>query len=412
MQKCLCSALFAGIEACIASFMTSPRRVLPLFHRSFSSIVLGAALVGITTLATAGAEEPPADLKLAPQLEKLPTDRMGPFVKLPDGAYLTVDGTFAFISRDEGKTWTQGAAILPKEGFQISNERALLRKKNGTLVLAFMNLATRGKQYWVKETNSFPADINLETWAVRSTDDGKTWKDAQCIAKGYCGAIRSMVEAADGTIVLGAQNIALTPAHHVLTGFTSPDDGHTWHPSSFTDPKGNKAPQLDLGGHGHHDGLVEPTLITLKDGRIWMLVRTGLDYFLEIFSSDSGVTWGPSRFSQIDASAAPGMLHRMADGRILLVWNRLYPEGKTEYPRRGLPWHTVPASYHREELSLAFSSDEGATWSTPKIVARRDSGKWVSYPYLFEPSPGHLWLTTMQGGLRAHFKAADFAAGK
>jgi len=69
-------------------------------------------------------------------------------------------------------------------------------------------------------------------------------------------------------------------------------------------------------------------------------------------------------------------------------------------------WSEVPVSNHREELSLAFSEDDGKTWTQPVVIARQP-GKWLSYPYLFEPAPGVVWLTTMQGMVRVSFLESD-----
>ena len=93
--------------------------------------------------------------------------------------------------------------------------------------------------------------------------------------------------------------------------------------------------------------------------------------------------------------------------------NRPLPEGKTEWPLTGGDglWSEVPVSNHREELSLAFSDDDGKTWSKPVVIARQ-SGKWLAYPYVFEAQPGRLWLTTMQGGVRVEFDEADFVGEK
>ena len=94
-------------------------------------------------------------------------------------------------------------------------------------------------------------------------------------------------------------------------------------------------------------------------------------------------------------------MKRLASGRLMLVWNRPFPEGKDAWPLSGGDgiWSDTPVSNHREELSLAFSDDDGRSWSKPVAVAGRQ-GQWVSYPYIFEIEPGRLWLTTMQGGLR------------
>jgi len=67
----------------------------------------------------------------------------------------------------------------------------------------------------------------------------------------------------------------------------------------------------------------------------------------------------------------------------------------------------ITVSNYREELSLAFSDDEGESWSEPVVVARH-KGKWLSYPYAFEVEPGCIWLTTMQGNVGAEFQESDF----
>jgi hypothetical protein len=71
----------------------------------------------------------------------------------------------------------------------------------------------------------------------------------------------------------------------------------------------------------------------------------------------------------------------------------------------------------REELSVAFSGNDGITWSVPQIVAmsrtpagEREGKFWISYPYLFEATPGEIWLSTMQGDLRAKVREAVFAS--
>jgi acyl-CoA thioesterase-1 len=95
------------------------------------------------------------------------------------------------------------------------------------------------------------------------------------------------------------------------------------------------------------------------------------------------------------------MMVRLASGRVALVWNR-YREPSTRQGRR-------------EELSLAFSANDGLSWSVPHVIARnpvpagaRESAHWLAYPYIFESSQGQLWITTMQGGLRVALAENDF----
>lgn len=180
----------------------------------------------------------------------------------------------------------------------------------------------------------------------------------------------------------------------------SKDDGKTW-------KRGNV---IDLGGHGDHDGAMEATLAELSDGRLLMLLRTNLDYFWEAFSDAQGLYWRVLRPSQIDASSAPGYLIRLASGRLALVWNRLYPEGKTSGLRSGGGSLSEPkARWHRDELALAFSRDDGKTWSKPAVIVRQPRGG-LSYPYVLERRPGELWvITRFSTNVCVSLREADFA---
>jgi len=87
------------------------------------------------------------------------------------------------------------------------------------------------------------------------------------------------------------------------------------------------------------------------------------------------------------------MLKRMSDGSIILLYNAIPTEG---YERR-------------EELFVSFSEDEGISWTKPFVIAR-NPGARVAYPYVFERVPGELWITTMQGCLRARAGLAELKA--
>jgi hypothetical protein len=64
---------------------------------------------------------------------------------------------------------------------------------------------------------------------------------------------------------------------------------------------------------------------------------------------------------------------------------------------------------------MAFSDDDGATWTKPVVLGRRvnadTQSKWVSYPHIFEHSPGKIWVTTQFGKLKAIVNENDFAIG-
>ncbi len=347
---------------------------------------------------------------LDPRLEPLPTDKLGPFTHSADGKVIAIDSRATFVSADGGQTWSNPRPVkgASEKGITVSNERALMRTKDGSLIAAFMNLNER-KWTWNNKLFDAPG-AKLPTWAMRSRDDGVTWNHVQKLHENWSGAVRDMIQTKSGRIIFTAMKMLNNPGRHSVLTYWSDDDGKTWTASNL----------IDLGGKGHHGGVTEPTIVELEDGRLWLLIRTNWGEFWSAYSYDGGKFWRVLKPSGIPSSSAPAMLQRLHSGRLVLLWNRPYPEGKKTWPLSGGDglWSETPVSNHREELSIAWSTDEGRTWSKPEVIVHnrnssgRGSARWAAYPYLFEHQPGELWLTTMQGGVRAKFHERDFVGRK
>ena len=58
---------------------------------------------------------------------------------------------------------------------------------------------------------------------------------------------------------------------------------------------------------------------------------------------------------------------------------------------------------------MSLSNDEGKTWTKPVVLGRKQNAS-VAYPYVYEPKPGYLWVTTMQADLRIGLRLMDFVA--
>ena len=261
----------------------------------------------------------------------------------------------------------------------------MLTTRDGVIHVFYLGF----KQWKWKGVN--PTDeAQSDMWTTRSRNHGATWSEPQMIFKGYTGASNGAIETRDGHLIVPYSHYVNDPGRLVSQASVSTDGGKTWSLSH----------NIDIGGAGDHEGALEPCVIELKDGRVWMLIRTTRKFFWESFSTDGGKTWSEAKATTIDATSAPGHLTRLADGRIALLWN-------------APPRHNPSNGSSRAELSLAFSSDETASWSKPVIVAANyaPAGR-VSYPYLYERQPGELWITTMQGGLRMSVATADLAAGE
>jgi sialidase-1 len=332
--------------------------------------------------------------------EELVGMKMGPFVRLSDGSLLTIDNSKSCISKDEGKTWKEYPIVADQDKFEIS-PGGLVMTNSGVIVLPFANNKERANWNWQESILDSPGAI-LPTYSVRSLDGGKTWQDLQKLHDEWTGANRDVKISKDGSIIFTSMMMRHNPGRHTVLTYTSKTDGFNWVRSNV----------IDLGGVGNHGGVTESTFVQLNDGRLWMLMRTNWGVFWETYSDNEGLTWKDFKPTKIDASSAPGILNRLQSGRIVLVWNRFYPEGKKEYPLRGGDgnWSEVPVSNHREELSMMFSNDDGKSWSTPVVIARiTKKGTQLSYPYIFEAKPGELWITTeFAGNLRIKLYEKDF----
>ena len=335
----------------------------------------------------------------------------GPFIRLKNNDIFKItEGINASISKDNGKTWTS-YPVVDKEKHSMASAVSI-ESSDGVLVVAFSDYK---EKFWDWDKNIYDApNAVLPTYTVRSLDGGRTWQNLQKLHDDWTGAIRSIIETKDGDLIFTTMMLKHNPGRHTVLTYTSKDNGANWHRSNI----------LDMGGRGDHSGLMESTIVQLNDGRIWQLIRTNWGYFFESFSNDNGKTWSNPQKTTIDASSAPAALTRLKSGKLILVWNRMYPEGTTYTPLLGGKQNPnlsdVESSWQREELSMAFSDNDGKNWSSPVVVAKVykdslfkhnswDSKRWLAYPQIFEVNPGKIWITTDFGGVRIEINERDYA---
>lgn len=156
----------------------------------------------------------------------------------------------------------------------------------------------------------------------------------------------------------------------------SDDDGRTWKWVQVQPVKdvarmhpGDKRP------HWYNDGC-EPTVVELKDGTIWMCVRTSGEHHAFYTSKDGGETWSDGKpHPAFWAANTMPYLFRLSDGRLLFFWNNtamLPTRDLSEYPEldkvtsEGV-WETVFTN--RDALHAAISDDDGKTWRGFREIA-------------------------------------------
>ena len=165
----------------------------------------------------------------------------------------------------------------------------------------------------------------------------------------------------------------------VFGAAVSTDEGKTWnlHGAVKTEKAG-----------------LENMIVELKDGRLWMLIRTE-KVLWESRSSDKGRTWTPGSPTTIATPHSRFFIRRLASGHLLLVNHHKFTG--------------------RSHLTARLSTDDGKTWNDGLLLDERGG---VSYPDGAQDKDGIIWITydRDRGGageiLLAKFKEEDVAAGR
>lgn len=140
--------------------------------------------------------------------------------------------------------------------------------------------------------------------------------------------------------------------------YVSDDDGLTWKRSNTVTSPDHKGGGFHKGIRWNH-GAVEPTVIELNDGRLWMIMRTSQDRHYEAFSTDGGLTWSESQPSRFYGTITMPTLGRLADGRLIFFWCNTTP--LPEMATANGVWDDVFTN--RDVTHVAISDDDGKTWT-------------------------------------------------
>ncbi len=189
---------------------------------------------------------------------------------------------------------------------------------------------------WYRQGNAMEVSAPMRTW------------------RGYNGSQMEYQRLASGRLLVPhgsyrphAKAVPPTGRHETVIEY-SDDSGASWQlsASKLTSP-------CYEGYNGSNEGSCEPCFEELRDGSIWMLMRTQAGCLYESISKDNGTTWSAAAPTRFRTSTGPANLLRHRDGRLVLTWNNC------ELP----PKHAGVGVYGgRDALHIAVSSDDGRTW--------------------------------------------------
>ncbi len=122
-------------------------------------------------------------------------------------------------------------------------------------------------------------------------------------------------------------------------------------------------------GQRWQNGGVEGTIVELKDGCLWILVRTSQEQHWEAFSKDYGETWSKAQPSRFYGTLTMPFTARLKDGRLLALWTNTnslpecYRSNREWCQKNGLKARGGEDAFtNRDSHHAAISHDDGKTW--------------------------------------------------
>ena len=328
----------------------------------------------------------------------------GDFIRLPDGKIMFAYTRYQSSSWDDHEDSTI-CAIYSGDGEHFDTENiktifrpervggtnamsATLRKnKDGGISLYFL------VKFDTKDLTKKP--VRDEYWRVDSPDGYDFSADPVLIyphnRKSYYATNNCRVE------TLKSGRIIVPMAEHKMnfeeTRYCFDEPGRAYF--LYSDDGGKTWVEdvqvLEFPDVTNKNGLQEPGVIELPDGRLYGYFRTDADYQYESFSSDGGVTWTKPRPSRFESPLSPMLISRNPySGKYYAIWNpyRDDPES-VEHPRFRNTWGRTP-------LAIA-ESDDGLNYGEFQLI-EDDIHRGYCYPAIYFLSEREALASYCSGG--------------
>ncbi len=279
------------------------------------------------------------------------------------------------FSSDAAQTWSQPRVLVECDAAPgVVSSPIACGDAEGRLNVLWLRFYTYGVLT--------PETARCEVWHAGSVDNGQIWSKPVQVDFGhtYTGALNSMLRLSSGRLLAPLSYIgANKTGKFVSMAVYSDDNGATWHGSETDLAGAGEGGEANMG----ENGMIEPVVVELASGRVWMLVRTTLGRLYSSFSDDAGANWARPEPTQFETSNSPAGILRLHDGRLVIVWNNCNGE-----PLLG------GVSYDRHALHAAISTDDGVSWTNPAELVRKADDESVHaqycYPFLVESAPGQV----------------------
>ncbi len=274
-------------------------------------------------------------------------------------------------SRDGGKTWDHSAITVFDPGDEINiNDPSLTTLRDGTIILTVFTLPcprASGAAEWgdrakpVRGNDYFYVPGEQRILLLRSFDHGSTWDgpyevDVSSYGDEGAGVFASVVETADGTLLLPITARSRASGVSAAALVQSRDGGETW-----------EAYSAITTWHDGEPGFGLPSTVAYDDEMLsagWSVAESGT---LITRSGDGGLTWTAPEV--VDTRGACMHLCVTSRGTTLMSYGHRNPP----YGIRVMP-----------------SIDRGVTWDHARGLRSDGAMRDLGYPWTIQLADGRL----------------------
>ncbi len=333
-----------------------------------------------------------------------PRNSEGDFIRLPDGKIM-----FAY-TRYVGNSWDDHedssiCAILSDDGehFDTNNIITLIKpeKFGGTNAMSVtLRPGPNGgvSLYCIIKIDTkdvTKAPVRDEIWRIDSPDGYDYSGDGVlCFPhnhKGYYCINNCRVETtSSGRIIIpmSEHKFLFKEGKYRFDGVGkarfvySDDNGKTWN---------EDVQVLEFPDSENKNGLQEPGVIELPDGRLYGYFRTDADYQYESYSSDDGITWTQPQKSGFESPLSPMLISKNPySNKFYAIWNPYKDDPEsTIHPRFRNTWGRTP---------LAIAESEDGVHFSDFVLLEDDIHRGYCYPAIYFLSEKEALVSYCSGG--------------
>ena len=288
---------------------------------------------------------------------EMPNGTIWLFYQQYTGEGWNCDGKILYrTSSDDGVTWSSATIFYNTSGHWDAEP---FTYKEGDTVYVFWTI--------LNGPNGNESDLYMR----KTTDNGSTWSSPVKIwgdggVNEKINTVINIIKITDTYIISMYYEYAASPEEYRGYCIRATDIEGTW----------TKGDDVSIPGTR---GVMEPSIVELSNGSIYMDIRCEGGHRYKAISSDNGATWDSTSETTINSPQSKGGVSRLSNGHLVMVWNNVY--STTEDPRYPLTVGISTDDFATFDAVKNITTETGSNSLTQLSPPQELSSGYIIFPY-------------------------------